>query len=93
MPIRELWRSVNEKLRGHYAYYGVSDNWPQLYQFRQQVSRLLYWALNRRSQRRSFNHNTWKSYLEREDLANPGKLVNLNPFTLFGNATVGSRMR
>ena len=26
VPVAKLWRTVNRKLAGHYAYYHVSDN-------------------------------------------------------------------
>jgi len=27
-PIGEMWHTLNAKLRGHYQYYGINDNWP-----------------------------------------------------------------
>jgi group II intron reverse transcriptase/maturase len=93
LPLPALWQTVNAKLRGHFAYYGVSDNWPQLHQFRRCVYWRLSWAMNRRSQRRSFTHESWQRYVNFHGLVNPGKLVNLNPFTPREPALAGSRMR
>jgi RNA-directed DNA polymerase len=39
-------------LRGHYAYYGLPSNWHRLDTFYDEVRRLWYRVLNRRSQRR-----------------------------------------
>ena len=55
MPIRELIKKVNEKLAGHYQYYGVTDNTRELKSFQQATKWLLYKWLNRRSQKRSYS--------------------------------------
>ena len=55
MPIRELIKKVNEKLAGHYQYYGVTDNTRELKSFQQATIWLLYKWLNRRSQKRSYS--------------------------------------
>ena len=74
-----LWKTVNAKLRGHYAYYSVSDNWPRLEAFRTAVMWILYQQLNRRSQRESFTWEAWVSYVDRVGLAKPQRVVaNLN---------------
>ncbi len=39
VPAAELWRTVNRKLAGHYAYYYVSDNWDLVREFRSGRSR------------------------------------------------------
>jgi len=79
MPLEELWRSVNRRLQGHYAYYNVSDNWMGVMEFRRRTQLALYWVLNRRSQRRSFNWNEFNAYVDRHGLSQPGRVVNLNP--------------
>ena len=33
-PIGDMWQVLNAKLRGHYQYYGINDNWPMLMVFR-----------------------------------------------------------
>ena len=59
MSTRELWEKVRAKLRGHYAYYGVTDNSPGICRFYREAKRLLFKWLNRRSQRRSM---TWEKF-------------------------------
>ena len=78
-PLKDLWPRVNAKLRGHYGYYAVSDNWPNLLRFRTAVLWLLYRWSNRRSQRRSFTLSSWLAYVDRHRLASPERVVmNLN---------------
>jgi group II intron reverse transcriptase/maturase len=75
-----LWPTVNAKLRGHYAYYNVNDNWRNLLRFRGVVLwQLFHWS-NRRSQRRSFTMSSWLTYVDRHILAKPkpGTMVKLN---------------
>jgi hypothetical protein len=79
MPLAELWQSVNPRLRGHDAYFNVSDNWSGVMEYRRRVEAALFWALNRRSQSRSFNWAEFFSYTDRHGLAMPGRVVNLNP--------------
>jgi group II intron reverse transcriptase/maturase len=55
LRLPELFKLSNAKLRGHYNYYGVNDNYPSLMQFYRGVLRLLMRCLNRRSQRLSYN--------------------------------------
>jgi group II intron reverse transcriptase/maturase len=59
-PLPQLWREVAQKMRGHFNYFGVSDNSRGVTRFEQEVHKLLFKWLNRRSQRRSF---TWESFL------------------------------
>lgn len=54
MPVAELIWKVNLKLRGHYQYYGVTDNTRELKKYQYAVKRLLFKWLNRRSQKRSY---------------------------------------
>jgi RNA-directed DNA polymerase len=79
LPVAELWRTVNRKLAGHYAYYHVSDNWTGVQQFRWRTLKALYWGLNRRSQRHSFTWREFVAYVGRYPLATPRRVVNLNP--------------
>ena len=59
MRTQALWDKFREKLRGHYAYYGVTDNSLGIGRFYYEAKRLLYKWLNRRSQRRSM---TWEQF-------------------------------
>ena len=59
MPLEWLFKKVNEKLRGHYQYYGVTDNIVECKRFQRQTTWYLYKYLNRISQKRSYNHETF----------------------------------
>ena len=59
MPLEWIFDRVNAKLRGHYQYYGVTDNTRDVEQFMYCTKNLLYKWLNRRSQKRSY---TWETF-------------------------------
>jgi len=67
------------KLRGHFNYFGVTDNSRALYRFERAVHALLLKWLNRRSQRRSFTWEGFRRYQARHPLPKPGRLVSLYP--------------
>ena len=60
MRTGELWAIVQAKLRGHYAYYGVSDNQRGIKRFSEEVTKLLFKWLNRRGKRGCL---TWEKFL------------------------------
>jgi group II intron reverse transcriptase/maturase len=68
---RILFRRLNAKLRGYYNYYGVYGNDKSLMQFFQQVKRILFKWLNRRSQRRSYNWAGFKQLLQHYRIEQP----------------------
>jgi group II intron reverse transcriptase/maturase len=69
--IPEWWSVLVAKLRGHYQYYGVSENTRRIRHFAQQATRLVYRWLNQRSQQRSFNWVEFTGYLTRHPLPRP----------------------
>lgn len=58
-PLGELFKKINDKLRGHYQYYGVTDNMRGVKSYQNVVKWLLFKWLNRRSQRRSYTLDTF----------------------------------
>jgi RNA-directed DNA polymerase len=48
-PLRAQWQTLVQKLRGHYAYYGITGNTPALSRFRDEVGRVWRMWLSRRS--------------------------------------------
>jgi group II intron reverse transcriptase/maturase len=76
-PLSEVWKTLNAKLRGHYQYYGINDNWPRLMKFRGLAKRLAFRWLNRRSQATSKTWSEFYTYIDRHGLANPKKLTDL----------------
>ena len=75
----DLWHAMGRKMRGHFNYFGVTDNSRALRRFERAVHRLLFTWLNRRSQRRSFSWERFCQYLTRHPLPRPGRVVRLNP--------------
>jgi RNA-directed DNA polymerase len=79
-PLTEIWKSVNLKLRGHYNYYGVSDNWNQLAEYKVLIVKIIYYWLRRRSQRTRLDWDKFNKLLKIYPLVNPKpkSLVYLN---------------
>ena len=75
----DLWQAIARKMRGHFNYFGVTDNSRSLMQFRRGVYRLLFKWLNRRSQRRSFTWKNFRRYEARHPLPRLRRLVPLIP--------------
>src|SRR3989338_190518 len=67
-PLPELWHTFSLKLKGHYQYYGVSGNLRRLRSFSCEAEHLAFKWLNRRSQKRSWNWEQFRRYLERYPL-------------------------
>lgn len=75
--LQEIFEVVKLKLRGHYQYYGITDNSPMLKEFKYQIEELLFKWLNRRSQRKSFDRCNFKLYLKSNPLPMPKLYVNI----------------
>lgn len=77
LKLEDLWKRINSMLIGHYRYYGLNENSRSLENFRCEVRRILFKWLNRRSQRRSFNWESFELYLKRHPLPRPKIYRNL----------------
>jgi RNA-directed DNA polymerase len=71
LPAKEWWKTLRAKLSGHFQYYGVSGNFRSIKVFYHLTIKLVYKWLNRRSQKKSFNWNTFIEYLKRYELPKP----------------------
>ena len=69
ISIKEQQQKLNEKLRGHYAYYGVTGNSEALSRFLWEVERHWRKWLYRRNRNRSFNWTRFRRTLQRYPLA------------------------
>lgn len=76
-PVAEQRAKLNEKLRGHDAYYGMSFNARMLENLRYEVCRIWKKWLNRRSKRESKNWKQFNAMLETLPLARPRILHSL----------------
>ena len=59
LPLVEQHRELGRKLRGHYAYYGITGNQPALSRLRHETQRVWRKWLDRRSQR---DRMTWERF-------------------------------
>ena len=71
MKTKELWETAKAKLRGHYAYYGVTDNLRGIKRFGAEVRKLLFKWLNRRGKRGCLNWQKFAEMLKRFPLPEP----------------------
>jgi RNA-directed DNA polymerase len=71
MKTKELWETAKAKLRGHYAYYGVTDNLRGIERFGTEVRKLLFKWLNRRGKRGCLNWQKFDEMLKRFPLPKP----------------------
>lgn len=72
-----IFRKLNQILIGYYHYYGITDNGRSLDMMKRKVEEMLFYWLNRRSQKRSY---TWEGYhevLKQFTLAKPKIYVNI----------------
>jgi len=71
ISLKEIWKSLAARIRGHYQYYGVSENSRKIQEFYYQVVHMVYKILNRRSQKKSFNWKEFSRYLKQFPLPQP----------------------
>jgi hypothetical protein len=64
-------RGLVQKLRGHYAYFGITGNAPALKRFRYETRRIWWKWLNRRSQRARVPWERFALLLKRYPLPEP----------------------
>ncbi len=69
--------SLNKKLIGHYAYYGISGNYQSLLNFYRFIVSAFYKALTRRSQRAYLSWRRYQSLLRKHPIVQPKLYVNI----------------
>lgn len=77
MPAPTLMAKLRVKLLGYDRHYGITDNIQALYRFHDEVEKLLFKWLNRRSQRKSFDWSKFKKFLDKFPLPRPRIYVNI----------------
>ena len=53
--LKEIVTKLNQILTGYYHYYGITDNSKSITAFRYNIMKSLFYCLNRRSQKKSYN--------------------------------------
>lgn len=61
LPVKVIVKKLNQILVGYYHYYGITDNSRSITSFRYRVTKSLFFWMNRRSQRRSYQ---WSGFLD-----------------------------
>lgn len=77
LRLKELIEKLNLKLRGHYQYYGITDNSGSISNYYRRTECLLLKWLNRRSQRKSYTWEGFKELLKIFPLSRPRICVNI----------------
>lgn len=72
--LESIWKMLALKLQGHYNYYGVSGNIESIKRYYGKTLNLTFKWLNRRSQKKSWNMENFRKYLETYPLPKP-KLI------------------
>jgi len=68
---KDWWTILVAKLRGHFQYYGVSDNYESLVRFNKLTMKMVRKWLNRRSQKRKMSWAKFSEYLKQYPLPQP----------------------
>ena len=74
LPVGEQQQTLTQKLRGHFAYYGITGNFRALSWFRFEVVRCWRKWLSRRNRERRLDWNMFNRLLERYPLP-PARVV------------------
>lgn len=80
MKLMALWKKAGEKLKGHYTYFGLWTNYPKLYHFYSEALKSLFKWLNRRSQKQSYDWDSFKRRLDNNPLPTPPQIRDLKCF-------------
>ena len=71
VKLKEWWEVLRLKLLGHYHYYGISGNMPEIQAFYKRSIRLAFKWVNRRSQKKSYNWVQFSRFLKYNPLPEP----------------------
>jgi len=74
---KEWWKTLIQKLRGHFQYYGVSGNYNGIFMFCRATMKMVRKWMNRRSQKRKMSWDSFNKYLKHYPLPKPRIVHNL----------------
>ena len=74
MKLKDIWSIARSKLQGHYNYFGFWMNRQKLVHFYSEVIKTLFKWLNRRSQKRSYDWESFSKRLEFNPLPTPPRV-------------------
>ena len=79
LALKKLAPTLRSKLQGHFNYYGVIGNSAMLSEFFNAARYTIYRVLNSRSQKKSYNWESFKAMWKTLDIPNPRILETLTP--------------
>ena len=71
MKLREQHKAISQKLKGHYAYYGITGNYRSLAKFYSGVVKTWFKWLNNRSRQQDLPWWKFLDYINRSPLPQP----------------------
>jgi hypothetical protein len=71
VPTKDWWKILQAKIRGHYQYYGISENYAGVRRFYNATIRMVRKWMNRRSQKRKMSWEGFTEYLGHYPLPKP----------------------
>jgi len=71
MLTKDWWKTLRAKLRGHYEYYGISENYRSINKFYKLAIKLAKKWMNRRSQKKAMSWEKMSKYLSLYPLPKP----------------------
>lgn len=77
LPLYIIMEKLKEKLIGYYNYYGVTDNLRMVSKYYNEIQRILFKWLNRRSQRKSYNIEQFNQMIKMMKLPQPRIKINI----------------
>ncbi|CQR70503.1 Group II intron-encoded protein LtrA [Sporomusa ovata DSM 2662] len=77
IPTKDFMKKLKIKLQGYCRYYGITGNRPAVSNFIDEVKRLIFKWLNRRSQRKSFGWDKFNLFLKKYPLPQAKTYVNI----------------
>ncbi len=77
LPVADIIRKLNQILAGYFHYYGITDNMESLENFCYAVRKSLFFWLNRRSERRSYDWDSFHAVLMKYPMNRPKIYVSI----------------
>ena len=77
LSLKTIVQKLNQILVGYYHYYGITDNYHGIKAMFERVKWMLFYWLNRRSQRKSYTWNQYHDVLKAYPLARPKVYVSI----------------
>ena len=71
MKTKEWWPTLIAKIRGHYQYYGISENYQAIREYYYRVVKMVFKWLNRRNQKKRLVWEQFKESLKLHPLPKP----------------------